>query len=1465
VQGLRYPIRLTNPMAKAKSSGASNRGEVLEIVGADANNLRDVDVRFPLNRVTVVTGVSGSGKSSLLGDTLAVEADRRMRIFLGVHQPHIEGAATRAFIGPIPASIHVGQRAFRASSRTTVGTATGLLTTLRRFFIAHARPYSDELQRFVPPPSPASYARWLATHYRGAATVWAAPVRFAATDGVRCAERLRDAGVREVVIRSETDPPKTWATGRTVPLAKFKPLKPTVRHIIEANLGTVEIAPKGAFRAIEGLLDRAFEAGNGQVVIELPRATQAELHGPFGSRLDSTLHHVDPDSARCFFRPSQHLLSFNAPEHPESGACPTCHGLGRATTLDLDALVVHPERSMHAGAFSLWTEKNYKYVNIQHETIEGLRGISGFSPDVPWSKLPDDARRIVLEGAGAQLVTDKDAKTGRKMSAPRPYPGFRRAILERASKGTKISESLASLVAEGRCPDCDGTRWSFQARALRIEGLGIHHLLSTPFVDLVTIADKRGALAKLGAGEGAPFVRALQHHAEAFVSVGLGHISGDRGMLEVSEGEGRRARLAAVLNSDHAGLCMLLDEPARGLHDEDVKHLSGAITDLARAHTVVMNEHRHALVEAADHVIELGPGAGDAGGQVTYAGPSQRSSWANTPAIERASSTPRRKSAFLRIRGATIHNLDHVECAIPLGRLTCLTGLSGSGKSSFVRGVLVPAVGGALEANAAIGDFDQRKGRWTSIEGMEHIKGLVALDQKAPPPNRRSLVATFLELSEIVRTAYGSSAEARQIGLCPSDFGLNAGAGRCQVCLGIGEVAEHDQWVTCPGCGGVRFGQDAVSVRVEDMTIVELLETPVSGLLKVTPAFLSRQVPVLAAMSDLGIGHLSLGRRTDSLSGGEVQRLRIAATLAKHESGELLFVLDEPAAGLHPRDVDLLVHALDRIIDDGRNTVVLVEHNPAIIRAADWLIEFGPGSGPRGGRIVAEGSPEKMARTDTATGRVLSGKPPPPSARVPRSARPSTTAAPSDPVRQAERVRTWMRHLIGDDVALPDDSADDSPAARPSVLVGERFWQGRRALEVGDLDLEMTKLLLDLQAPGVTVDEIEDFAGAWAALPRAQLVIHPYLKEIQVWGRLGLPASMLGDVNEHLRAIHLELTDGAQKAGSMFAVRATGPRFVPAGVDIAERAHIVAHALAVGGGYAELRTAGNKVARKIGPRLLDLDRGIVGPMAVAPSHFSRHHRHGACPMCKGTGQVMILGEDLVLGDRGVPVEDERILHPAAGTVMKGVRRSELVPFFRRMAEEGLWDRTAPYRRLSDAARDMFLFGCWTRPGHGTFLKTPKDDPSEVGAWLRWEGLFRAVSDQAERSSDARWKAALEKSRALRPCPTCEGTGLAVYAKLLRLGERSIQEWARDGTVAELRRALGGLVTRTTRQERTQARILACLEPLAKDAPALRLSALVDGDVGRAVSRRVAEAFTDMPVVFSLRVRAYGRGGAERAR
>ena len=454
---------------------------------------------------------------------------------------------------------------------------------------------------------------------------------------------------------------------------------------------------------------------------------------------------------------------------------------------------------------------------------------------------------------------------------------------------------------------------------------------------------------------------------------------------------------------------------------------------------------------------------------------------------------------------------------------------------------------------------------------------------------------------------------------------------------------------------------------------------------------------------------------------------------------------------------------------------------------------------------------------------------------------------------QAVRMGARIRQLIGDDIAPPDLPAEQVAPDRPAVLVDERMWKGRRPWEIGDLDQELARLLLDVQTRGVRAEDIHRLATQWEMKGDGRLVIHPFLKELQTWGPC-LPRTALQDARSHAKAMGLKLLapDGSELKKNVDVdwgrVRATGERFEPRQKDPAERRRLVADALMLGAGYVEIRSPNGELQGSIQTRLMDLDEGLIGPMEAAPFHFSRHDPRGRCPTCKGGGGVLTLKEELVIGDRQASLEEEGLLHPAAAAVMKGVRRSEMLPFFRRMTEEGLWEKGVPYQRLDIRARNLLLYGLWTRPGHGTFLKDAKADPSEVNAWLRWDGLYSHLMQQFARSTNAKWKQAVESSRATGRCPMCEGTGLSASARLLLLDERSLQDWVRDCSLFEFFQALERLRVSTPRQDRMLRRVLDCLGPLVGKERSWTMLQLADVELVRAAGQQIVGAFTDMRAV-----------------
>ncbi len=1406
--------------------------EAIEVVGGDANNLKNVDVAFPLGRISVVTGVSGSGKSSLLADTLAAEGARRTRLFLGATQDDLERDDVRAFVGRMPPTVLVGQRGFQPSVRTTVGTATGFLSVLRRLFVLASKPYSERARAEVPPPSAETYSRWIAKHYRGTAEVWATPIRNERTDGRIAVRRLASKGIEQLVVRSETDPASIREAGRSIPTTEFKPLNPNVRHTIEASIGEIEVNGPGQRKALRKMLELAFAASKGSVVVMLPESSNPDLMGPFGARLDSTKHWVHPETPGVFAPPSPHLLSFNAPDHELSGACTNCHGTGVDYRLDEESLVSRPERSMRDGAFAIWTEKNYKYVNVQHETIEGLRGMHRFSPDIPWSKLSDDARALVLGGSGDEPVFDRDA-SGRKIGRPRPFAGFEEIVFEKVAGKTKAGERLGAFVEVGPCSYCGGTRWSFQARALRVGRYGIAEILAMTFRQVLDLTADQGDLVQAVPREGVPFVRHLRRHASSLISVGLGYLTGDRSMIEVSKGESRRVRLARVLDAGERGLCLLLDEPARGLHESDLAPLAAAFDRLRDDHTVILNEHRETLWEAADWLVELGPGAASKGGEVVYAGP--RRNWPRPSGEDRLRQPSKiaRDHPKIEVCGASIYNLEDVDCEIPLGRLTCICGVSGSGKSSFLRGVLAPAL--LQEVGDDAEEFSLRRGRWKSISGLSSLQEIVALDQATPPANRRSLVATFSSDFDAIRKTFGSSPAARRERLSPSDFGVNAGNGRCPVCAGLGEVEDGSRFSVCPRCGGSRYTHEVLSVRVAGTNVQELLEMPVDRLGRLVDTF-GISEPLISGMCDLGIGYVALGRRLDSLSGGEVQRLRLAMHLSGSVGKHTIYLLDEPAVGLHREDVRRLASALERLLEDGANTIVMVEHDLSLIRAADWVLEFGPGSGPNGGQIVFSGPPGRLEKAPTPTGRALAGKLPKP--EKPAGSRPRVGGKKLSVPEQVSRTRSLLRTLIQGD-GVPQALAEDG-LAEPVVVLYELAEAGAEAWEVAGLDLELPKLLLDLRKP--PGEAFDDLLAEWEIVPGGWLAIHPFLTDLQVWG-VDLPQSVVKTTEDHLSKEGLRLvTEKGEPWASRKAsldvrrLRATGDRLVPKTGGRRERAEVLRDAFAVGSRYVELRDAHGRLVAASSERLLDLERGLVGPMAPVPVQFSRLEPAGRCLMCGGRRTVRTLDEALVVANRRLAPEEEGFLTPQANAVMKGVRRNELKPFLSRMAREGLWTARTPFERLDGRGRELILYGFWSRPGPGSFLKKRGSNPAQVSSWLRWDGLFRRLLDESQRSPDDEWARSLQESSKETPCPRCEATGFRRYARLLALADSNLAEWA---SLRDEKRKLGGLCKlkpATPRQKRTLERLLDCLAPLASSNRSRPLE----------VTEAAVKAFTTMP-------------------
>ncbi|WP_116645269.1 hypothetical protein [Salinivibrio sp. HTSP] len=1407
--------------------------QAIHVVGADANNLQAVDVTFPLGSISMVVGVSGSGKSSLLKDVLALEGNQRLKEFLGVSQDHLGLPMNPAFIDALPPTLHVGQRAFRASSRTTVATASGLLSLLRHMFLQWSNPVSQIAGTVVDAPTAEHYAEWLLQHHQGKITIWAIPLSFVANDGVVMAANLAELGFDTATVRSESDTPKQWDLGRIVHLNPFEPLSKKSRHLVEVLVGELDLSKRAAKneKRLFQLMQLAFQAGEGRVFVETHNSKLSDLQGVHGVGLDSRKHWVTP-SDPLIYRPADiHLLSFNAPEHEASGACPSCKGLGTSAEVDITQLIANPEKSMHEGACVLWTAKNYKFINIQHDTMEGLRGIADFDPDLPWTELSESARNLVLYGSGSQLIADIEPGTRRQMSKPRIYPGLISAIMKHVTKGTKTAERLAFLISYGRCKACRGSRWSHAARSLDLGGYNIADLLDTNFAALTELCSSSGRFSKALPEAARPYLEQLQCLSQSLVGVGLAHLNGTRGMREISEGESRRIRLASVFDGRHEGLGLLLDEPARGLHDEDVVRLADTLEALRGQHTLIINDHRQQLALAVDHLVELGPSGGPEGGKVTFQGRVPQSWWQAPDKLQRQQLRVEEQAPRLSIYGACRHNLRNQDVHIPLGKLICITGLSGSGKSSFVHGVLKPALQNPQNPDPQ---------GWRRIEGYQQFEQVISLDQGVPPANLRSLVATSLDIAGNLRNHYAALSQAEKHNLQARDFGLNSGDGRCPECLGIGETQDGLQWVACASCGGRRFQSHILGIYDYGMNIAQLLDCSIEALLQDLPPALNRHHNLLQSISQLGLGHLALGRRVDTLSGGEIQRLRIAKQLSHQKGKSSLFLLDEPASGLHKSDVANLLRAVDYVVANGMNTVILVEHNLSMVSASDWVIEFGPGSGPDGGGVVATGPPQQIAQTKTATGRMLKNL------HETKVRRPQKTAQPSEVKKplnseHAKATLRWLRRLLGHDIAAISDPFQRS-AATPTIIFEYAKVQDQQLIQYGGLDRHLLTFALENHILSSDVYSSDNFLNLWCQTPDAQLVIQPLLQDVYIWGH-DLPHSIAEDRLIYLRKQGYDTFPFT----NYLEARATSKDFqCETKATRAQREQCLAKALAIGAGYVELQYKGECIG-KYATRFVDFQHGLVSPLAVSPYDFLQKGERGKCPACKGSGKQAAWDLSFIFADRSCSILDKELFSPSTIEILKGTHRNILTPFFKRMIKERLWPRDDSCLKWTQAQLNLVLYGFWSRPGPGSFLKNAKAYPDEVSSWLRWDGLYNHLQKNLERA-DQDWAKELQATRKDVDCPVCDGLGLRRYVGMLYLGNHSYSDWVRHGTVAELHSWLGQY-SLTGRQQQNVLRLMTITEKLIhKGFGESKLFKPAPQPVYKALIPSMAQAFTHMPLI-----------------
>ena len=933
------------------------------ITGARQHNLKNVDVRIPRDSLTVVTGLSGSGKSSLAFDTLYAEGQRRYveslsayaRQFLDQMQKpevdHIEGLSP---------AISIEQRTSGGNPRSIVATVTEIHDYLRLLYGSVGRAHCPSCGKSVQRQSAEQIVDHLLAQPADTRLVVLAPlVRGRKGRHEEVFESIR----RQGFVRVRVD-------GEMLALEDVPRLDKNKAHTLEAVVDRLVVG-EGVRRRLTDSVELALKQGEGQVRVQsMPREGDAR------EELFSEKN-ACPDCALSFEELKPRAFSFNSP----FGACPTCAGLGAQLVFDEDLVVPDKSLSLAEGAIHAWRHGGFRMVVYYKHLLKAVAAAYGIDMDTPYSDLPEAFRQVLLHGSGDEPVTLRFWMRGAWRKTEKPYEGVLPSLTRRYSESEfdEVREKLRQYMSRQLCPDCRGARLRPEARACTVAGRSIVEVMAMTVKQGVAFFDAL-ALPASDAAAVAEVLKEIRRRLKFLHDVGLDYLSLDRESSTLSGGEMQRIRLATQIGSGLVGVLYVLDEPTIGLHPRDNERLIDMLHQLQRrGNTVVIVEHDEEMIRSADYIVDMGPGAGRQGGEVVYQGAlagllacgrSQTAAYlSGRTRIDVPAARVKPGKARLKITGASENNLKNIDVEIPLGCLVCVTGVSGSGKSTLVSDIL---------KNHLFRHFygsKERPGAFKKITGIELLDKVIEIDQSPIGRTPRSNPVTYTGAFTPIRELFAATPAAKVRGYGPGRFSFNVKGGRCEVCKGDGMrcLEMHflpDIYVPCEQCGGLRYNKETLEIRYGGKTIAEVLDMTVEDALEFF-APVPQIANKLRTLAEVGLGYVHLGQSSTTLSGGEAQRIKLSAELSKRATGKTLYLLDEPTTGLHFADVHKLLDLLLRLRESG-NTVVVIEHNLDIIKCADVVIDLGPGGGDEGGRLVVTGTPEAVAAcSDSHTGRFL--------------------------------------------------------------------------------------------------------------------------------------------------------------------------------------------------------------------------------------------------------------------------------------------------------------------------------------------------------------------------------------------------------------------------------------------------------------------------------------------------------------
>jgi excinuclease ABC subunit A len=944
----------------------------LVVSGAREHNLKDISVSLPRDALTVITGLSGSGKSSLAFDTIYAEGQRRYVESLSAYARQFLGQMDKPDVDSIEGlspAISIDQKTTSRNPRSTVGTVTEIYDYLRLLWARVGRPHCHVCGAPIEGQSVEQIVDQVMELDEGTRFMVMAPiVRGRKGEYGKVFDELRTDGYARVKVDGELrlleDPielDKKFKHDVSVVVDRLvmrhdvrKRLVDSVETAVALADGIVEIellprdAPRTGGRRDDGQPSRDAAA-------DAPRDTLLTYSERFAClKCGTSMPELEP-----------RIFSFNSPH----GACERCTGLGSQREIDPELIVPDPALSIAEGALAPWATSSSSYYEQITEAIAERYGVD---VETPWCELSDEHRDLFLHGTnGEPIHVSYRNRYGRRRSYQTRFegivPNLERRYRETDSEFSR--EKIEEYMSVRPCPACKGSRLRPESRAVLVGGLGIHEFVrlsvlgALTWLDEVRLSDTERHIARL-------ILREIEERLHFLENVGIGYLSMDRAAATLSGGEAQRIRLATQIGSSLVGVLYILDEPSIGLHQRDNSKLIATLQRLRDlGNTVVVVEHDEQTMRAADHLIDMGPGAGEHGGEVVAEGTAEeverieRSLTGQFLARTRVIDVPEKRrtpSGYVEIRGATQHNLKAIDVKIPLGTLTCVTGVSGSGKSTLVNEVLFKAVANRLHRART------RPGRHAAILGLDQLDKIIQVDQSPIGRTPRSNPATYTGLFDVIRDLFSKTQEARARGYKAGRFSFNVKGGRCEVCRGDGQIKIEmhflpDVYVPCEQCHGKRYNRETLDVRFKGKTIADVLAMPVEEALDFFQHIpkIRRRLETLDAV---GLGYIRLGQPATTLSGGEAQRVKLATELSKVATGRTLYILDEPTTGLHFADVQRLLEVLHRLVEQG-NSVVVIEHNLDVIKTADRLVDMGPEGGEAGGQVIAAGTPEQVAGT----------------------------------------------------------------------------------------------------------------------------------------------------------------------------------------------------------------------------------------------------------------------------------------------------------------------------------------------------------------------------------------------------------------------------------------------------------------------------------------------------------------------